>query len=274
MNADHHLIAEGNHSHNLFGIIHPQLIFFIVFITILILYIFAAVMTNRKYKKWPHYRIASFILGVLLAIFAVVGPLANRATVDFTAHMVSHLLLGMLAPLLIALAAPMTLLLRTLSTRLARGLSSILKSWPVRIITHPIITSLLNIGGLWILYTTNLYSLMHANSLIHLIVHLHFFIAGYLFTVSIIYFDPVYHRKSFIYRAIVLIIALAGHGILSKYIYAHPPKGVPIEQVEIGSMIMYYGGDVIDAIIIFILCLQWYKAVRPSNHELPTVKAH
>ncbi len=61
---------------------------------------------------------------------------------------------------------------------------------------------------------------------------------------------------------------------MSKYIYAQPPKGVPIEQAEIGSMVMYYGGDVIDAIIIFILCLQWYKAVRPRKHELPTVKAH
>ncbi|MFJ7405838.1 MULTISPECIES: cytochrome c oxidase assembly protein [unclassified Lysinibacillus] len=272
MNADHHQIVEGGPSHEVFGIIHPQLIFLILFITILILYSSATVITNRNYKKWPFYRIVSFVVGILLAIIAVVGPLANRASIDFTAHMFSHLLLGMLAPLLIVLAAPMTLILRTLSTPLARGLSRILRSWLARILIHPLVTSFLNIGGLWILYTTNLYSLMHDNSLIHVIVHLHVFIAGYLFTVSIIYFDPVYHRKSFIYRAIVLIIALAGHGILSKYIYAHPPKGVPIEQAEIGSMFMYYGGDVIDAMIIFILCLQWYKAARPRDRELQNSK--
>ncbi|MEK5332808.1 cytochrome c oxidase assembly protein [Lysinibacillus sp. FSL W8-0992] len=272
MNADHHQILEGGPSQDGFGIIHPQLVFLILFITILILYISATVITNRNYKTWPFYRIVSFVFGILLAISAVVGPLANRASIDFTAHMFSHLLLGMLAPLFIVLAAPMTLILRTLSTPLARGLSRILRSWLARILIHPLVTSFLNIGGLWILYTTNLYTLMHDNSLIHVIFHLHVFIAGYLFTVSIIYFDPVYHRKSFIYRAIVLIIALAGHGILSKYIYAHPPKGVPIEQAEIGSMVMYYGGDIIDAIIIFTLCLQWYKAARPRDRELQTTK--
>lgn len=115
---------------------------------------------------------------------------------------------------------------------------------------------------------------MHGNSLLHLVVHLHVFLAGYVFTISVLYVDPVFHRKSFIYRAIILIIALAGHGILSKYIYAHPPEGVPIAQAEIGSMVMYYGGDVIDAMIIFILCLQWYKAVRPRIIEpMPNSKS-
>ena len=65
------------------------------------------------------------------------------------------------------------------------------------------------------------------------------------------------------YDVIFLIIALAGHGILAKYVYANPPTGVPIGEAEQGSMLMYYGGDFVDAMIIFILCLQWYKAARP-----------
>ncbi|AHN21990.1 membrane protein [Lysinibacillus varians] len=251
------------------GFLHDyaQLFFLLLFSILLIMYISAIVISNRHYKTWPLYRIVCFVLGIVLAVIAVAGPLANRATMDFTAHMVSHLLLGMLAPLLIVMAAPMTLLLRTLSTSLARALTKILKSWPLRILTHPIVATLLNIGGLWLLYTTNLYALMHDNSYLHVVVHLHVFLAGYVFTISILYVDPVPYRKSFIYRAIVLIIALAGHGILSKYIYAHPPEGVPIAQAEIGSKVMYYGGDVIDAMIIFMLCLQWYKAVRPRIVE-------
>lgn len=241
----------------------PQLILTLLFCSMFILYIGSTIYSNRRYKRWPLHRTICWTLGISLALIAVVGPLANRATTDFTAHMLSHLLLGMLAPLLMVLAAPMTLILRTVSIPFARFLSNILRSWPARLLTHPIIATFLNIGGLWLLYTSNIYGLMHESSLIHIIVHFHLFLAGYLFTISITPFDAMFHRKSFLYRAIVLIFALAGHGILAKYIYAHPPEGVPLNQAELGSMLMFYGGDIVDAIIIFLLCLQWYKAVKP-----------
>ncbi|WP_231597513.1 cytochrome c oxidase assembly protein [Bacillus sp. SA1-12] len=234
------------------------------------MYILAAVVSSRYYKPWPIYRTVCWVFGVFFAIIAVAGPLASRAHVDFTAHMIGHLFLGMLAPLLMTLAAPITLVLRSLSVPLARRFSKFLKSWPLRIFTNPLVASLLNIGGLWLLYTTNLYSLMHESILLHLIVHFHVFLAGYLFTVSMIYMDPISHRVPFLNRAIVLIVALAGHGILSKYIYAQPPAGVPTAQAEIGGMLMYYGGDAIDSILIFIFCLQWFRDSRPraNVHQL------
>lgn len=261
MNAHNHLHHTNQSNH--FTGMDVQFVLAFIFVFLYIMYIIATVITNRRYKAWPRYRTVFWTLGIIFAVTAIAGPLANRAIVDFKAHMLSHLLIGMLAPLCIALGAPITLILRTLSTQVARRLSRILRSWPLRIYTHPIVASVLNIGGLWLLYTTDLYSLMHENILLHLLVHLHIFIAGYLFTVSIIYIDPVYHRISFLYRAIVLIVAIASHGILSKYIYAHPPNSVSVEQAEVGSVIMYYGGDGIDAIIIFVLCLQWFRATRP-----------
>jgi putative membrane protein len=262
----HHSITHGDggpHS-EVMGIL-PQLVLALPFAIVFVLYMMAVVRSNQWYKPWPRYRTVCWTLGVLVAILSVAGPLAKFAHVNFTAHMVGHLLLGMLAPLLMALAAPITLILRTLRIPTARKVSKILKSSPSRFLTNPIVSSILNIGGLWMLYTTSLYSLMHENILLHLIVHFHVFIAGYLFTVSVIYIDPRPHRLSFWYRSIVLIVALAGHGILSKYIYAHPPIGVSIEQAESGAMLMYYGGDAIDIVLIFILCLHWFRATRPRE---------
>jgi len=255
---------NNNHIHHDSGISLEYMLLLLIVI-ILMLYILAAVLSNRRHKKWPLQRTLFWTFGVLCAAAALIGPLANRAHMDFTAHMLSHLLLGMLAPILIALAAPMTLVWRTLHVKTARRLSNLLKSWPVRTISDPVVAAFLNLGGLWILYMTNLYSAMQQNILLHLFMHLHIFIAGYLFTISMIYIDPTPHRSSFIYRAIVLVIASASHGILAKYIYAQPPNGVPAAQAEIGSMIMYYGGDAIDAILIFIFCLQWFKASRPKT---------
>ncbi|KHF38169.1 cytochrome c oxidase assembly protein [Halalkalibacter okhensis] len=246
------------------GII-PQLILAIPFLLILVFYIMAVYISNQKYKQWPKYRTLFWVFGVSCAVSAVAGPLAKLGHVDFTAHMIGHLLLGMISPLLMVLAAPMTLILRTLNVKTARKLTRILKSRVGQIITDPVVATILNIGGLWILYTTNLYQAMHEQMALHILIHAHVFLAGYVFTLSMIYIDPNPHRTSYVYRSILLIIALAAHGILSKYIYANPPMGVETSQAEIGGMIMYYGGDTVDVIIIFILCLQWYKSSRPQN---------
>jgi putative membrane protein len=231
------------------------------------LYIGAILTTNRRrhLRKWPRLRTISFIAGVLLAATALIGPLASQSHSDFTAHMMGHLLLGMLAPLLVALAAPMTLLLRTLKVHAARKLSRLLQRRLIRFFTHPIVASFLNIGGLWLLYTTSLYTAMHTNLLLHIFVHMHVFIAGYLFTISLLYIEPVSHRFSFQFRTIVFILALAGHGILSKFIYAYPPDGVPVAQARSGALLMYYGGDAVDLLLIFILFRHWYQSARPRT---------
>lgn len=236
--------------------------------TVAILYVCAAVRSGRRSKPWPPYRIVFWLLGAACAAAVFAGPLAERAHSDFTAHMLGHLLLGMLAPLLLALAAPMRLLLRTLNVRHARKLSHLLKSRVARFYSHPLTASTLNIGGLAVLYTTPLFTWMHEYFWLYVLVHVHVFAAGYLFTISLIYIDPVAHRVPFKKRAIVLILALGGHKVLSKWIYAHPPAGVARAEAESGAMLMYYGGDVIDAALIALLCWQWYRAARPGRAEL------
>ncbi|MGB2991853.1 MAG: cytochrome c oxidase assembly protein [Paenisporosarcina sp.] len=243
-----------------------QLVMVMPFVVASVLYFVAVVVSNKRLKKqWSRVRSTLWGVGIVLALLAVVGPLAERAHGDFRAHMVGHVLLGMLAPLLLVLATPMTLILRTLPVRQARRLTRLLKSLPMQVITNPLLAAILNIGGLWFLYTTELYGLMQQNMMVHILVHIHVFLAGYLFTMSIIYMEPTPHRLSFTYRSIVLVLAFAAHGILSKYIYAHPPSGISTTQAETGGQIMYYGGDAIELILIVIFCFQWYKNARPRG---------
>jgi putative membrane protein len=233
------------------------------------IYVYGGAQSSKRHRPWPLHRTVCWTLGIASAAVSVIGPLAERAHTDFTAHMIVHLLLGMLAPLLLVLAAPMTLMLRVLRVSMARKLTLVLKSRLLRFYTHPIAASMIHIGGLWVLYTTDLYAWMNENALVHVIVHLHVLAAAYLFTSSILHIDPIPHRLSYAYRSVVLIAALAGHAILSKYMYAHPPGNIPLEQAELGAMIMYYGGDVIDAFLIFILCLQWYQSCRRVETAIP-----
>lgn len=248
-----------NHEHTIWNL--ENYIMPILIIVIILLYVTAVRHANRKYRnKWPIQRILLFISGVICIMTAVSGPIADQTHHNFIFHMYSHLLLGMLGPLLIALSAPMTLILRSLSINHARKISRLLKSRYLQFISHPVIASILNLGGLWVLYTTSLFEAMHEFALLSFFVHTHIFLAGYLFTIAIIYIDPTPHRYTFLLRSVVLVLYMAGHSILSKWIYANPPVGVPQHEAEIGGMTMYYGGDFIDVIIVIILCYQIYKS--------------
>lgn len=240
----------------------PDFLSFFLFMLFLAIapYAAAVCVSNRKYRKWPLHRLVFWCLGALTILAALIGPLSEQAHHNFRMHMTVHLILGMLAPLLIAMSCPVTLLLRTLSTAAARKLTAILKSRLFRVLSNPITAAILNIGGLYLLYLTALYRLMHESTLLYALIHLHIFLAGYLFTVAIVYFDVTPHRFSFLYRSSVLIVALAGHKILAKTLYGDPPAGVGRQEAEAGSMLMYYGGDLIDAFLIFFLCWHWYKA--------------
>lgn len=241
----------------------------IILAALFVLYPLTAFMTGRKYKKWPLRRYVFWGAGVVGIAAALLGPLAELAHSNFRAHMSAHLLLGMLSPLLLLCAKPITLLLRTLSIPKARGLSRILKSRPLRFVSHPVTAAFLNIGGLYVLYLTDLFEVMHGSEWLYAFIHLHVFLAGYLFTMSIIYVDIAPHRYGFILRSAVLILALAAHKILAKLIYAAPPAIVGKADGEAGALLMYYGGDAIDLVLIIILCYHWYRSAAPQKSPQP-----
>ncbi|KZE39906.1 hypothetical protein AV656_01075 [Bhargavaea cecembensis] len=230
-------------------------------------YLILMIRTNRvrRLKHWPGRRLFFWLSGTLSAMLVFIGPFAEAAHHDFRIHMAGHLLLGMLAPLLIALSAPVTLLLRALPVPAARRLTKALRHPIARFYRNPVTASVLNIGGLWLLYATPLFQLMHHHLWLYLLIHVHVFAAGYLFTISMLYIDPAPHRCSYVFRTIVFICALAAHGILSKSIYADLLPGFPPDQVREGAMLMYYGGDLVDLVIIILLFHGWYRDTAPRH---------
>ncbi|CAM3708980.1 MULTISPECIES: cytochrome c oxidase assembly protein [Paenibacillus] len=227
-------------------------------------YVAAALTTHRHHRSWPLHRYLSWTAGILCVMLSVAGPLARSSHQSFQNHMLVHLLLGMLAPILIAYAKPVTLLLLALPVPSARKLSRLLRSKAVHMIVHPWVAAIWNIGGMWLLYMTDLFHLMNQYRLLYAVIHFHLFAAGYQFTISILYIDLTSRRHSFRNRAITLILAAAGHSILSKAFYAYPPVGVPREAAEQGGMLMYYGGGAIELVLMFALCAHWFKSVSPS----------
>lgn len=213
---------------------------------------------HRARGVWPRYRTALWLAGLLCVGVAWAGPLAAAARSGFTAHMAGHLLMGMLGPLLLVLAAPVTLALRTLQPRHARVVSRALRSRPARLLTHPVVVAVLNAGGLWILYSTELFALMHRSMAVHVLVHAHILVVGVAFTAAIIGPDPNPHRASFRTRAAVLVLFIAAHSVLGKWLYGHPPTGIDPADAQVGAQLMFYGGEVIDLALLVLLFAGWY----------------
>jgi putative membrane protein len=204
-------------------------------------------------------------MGTALLLFAVLGPPGRLADDNFGWHMIVHLLLGMIVPLLFAVGAPVSLLLRVVDVRTARRVTRVLRSLPVRVLTEPVVAAALDIGGLWLIYRTGILAAMHHHLPLHLAVHVHLVLAGFLFTATLVDADPLPHRRSHLYRALVLLVAIAAHDLLAKSLYADPPAMVPAGQAEAGAMIMYYGGDVVHLVVLVLLCAHWYRAARPTE---------
>ena len=143
-----------------------------------LLYPLAAGLTSLRFKAWPLHRCFLWSLGIFSIALVFTGPVADFAQENFVGHMWTHLLLGMLAPLLLVLAMPMTLLLRSLPVSIARKVSFLLKSRPFRLLSNPVTALVLNIGGLYVLYLTNLFEWMHQSSIAYAVIHVHVFFGG------------------------------------------------------------------------------------------------
>jgi len=222
-----------------------------------------ALWRNRHRSPWPVHRTVLWYAGLACAAAATSGPLAAAAATSFTAHMAGHVLLGMLAPLLLVLAAPVALVLRALPVAQARSFGRVLGGTPVRVLAHPVIALVLDAGGLWLLYGTDLFHLAHRSSAVGFAVHAHVLLAGCLLTAALVAPPPRHHLASLRVRVVVLGVFVAVHSALAKWLYAHPPTGVAPQDGRTGAQLMYYAGDVVDVALMVLLVAGWYSATRP-----------
>ncbi|RJN32868.1 cytochrome c oxidase assembly protein [Nesterenkonia natronophila] len=225
--------------------------------------------------KWSLWRTLAWTAGVLAVVIALSPPLVEPAHHDHRYHMAQHLFLGMYAPLGLVLGAPLTLLLGALPRRGQLGLTRLLRSGPVHAVSHPISAAVLNIGGMFVLYLTPLYTISMERQEIHWLVLAHFLLAGYLYTWSIAGPDPAPRRPGMATRVTVLILAAGAHAFLAKFLYAnsaqfadghgHSHSHDEAASMEAAAQWMYYGGDIAEVALAVMLFSWWYRRRKSSQ---------
>ena len=217
-------------------------------------------------RPWPVGRTGAFLFGCALLGIAVSPPIMAFAHADLRGHMLQHVLLGMAAPVALVWAAPGTLLISCLRASDARRLIRLAESLPIRVLTHPATAAILSTGSLYLLYLTPLFAYARTQDALHFLVHLHFFLAGYLYVWSILGIDPAPGRPGMKLRLGVLFLATAAHAVLARIMFAHVhPRGTVTDFPEIreAALWMYYAGGAAELLLIFLFFARWFR--NPSR---------
>ncbi len=200
----------------------PDGLFLALLILAVALYVKGVMILSKRGDKWPIGRTVAFALGITAIDYAVNGGLGVYAQVAFSFHMISHMVLATLAPIGIVLGAPITLALRTLpigrtqDERGVRGYAiAILHSRYSSIITHPVSALIIFEASLFALYFTNLFNWLMSYHFGHFFMGLHFLLSGILLFFVIIGVDPTPQKSPFIFRIVILFVAISIHAFFS-----------------------------------------------------------
>lgn len=172
---------------------------------------------RRRGDGWPGLRVASWLLGCVLFAWVTNGGPAIYGVLEFSSHMLQHMLLVMVVPIFFVLGAPVTLALRALPVRHdgSRGprewLMAFVHSGVARFFAHPIVAAVNFAGSMFIFYYSPLFQLALSTHVGHMLMVIHFTLAGYLFANALVGIDPGPRRPGYPLRLLLLFATMAFH---------------------------------------------------------------
>ncbi len=174
-----------------------DLIFGTAAIVLAALYVAAVLRLRRRGDGWPPGRTVSWLLGCAVLLFATSSGVGRYMPAMFSVHMIAHMGLSMLAPILLVLGGPVSLALRALPAAgrddppgMREWILAALHSRLSRLLTNPIVATVLFVSGFYGLYFSDLFDTAVGSHAGHLAMNVHFLLSGYLYYWIVIGVDP------------------------------------------------------------------------------------
>jgi putative membrane protein len=221
-----------------------------------------------------------------VVLAALATQLEEYAYELFSAHMVQHMLLTLVAAPLLLLGAPIAPLLRGVprSAR-ARLFAPLARARALRALTHalrsPLVAGILYVGGLYYWHIPRVYDAAVEDPLLHSVEHGWYLATALLFWSVVI--DPAPFRSALPYAARIVYLLLAGAaqntilgGVLafsSRIFYRHYETSAleygiePLTDQRLGGAIMWVPGDVIFLAAASLAFFRWLQAEEEDQRR-------
>jgi putative copper resistance protein D len=235
-------------------------------------YAVADARVRRRRGRVPRSHAAlAFFAGSAVLLVALTGPLDAAVSTSFSAHMVQHLLLTMVAPPLMLLGAPLTLALLAWPGAPRRALLGAVRSRPARLLTRPVVAWSLFFGVLWGVHLTGFYDAALRSQGLHALEHIALLMTALLFWIPIVRVDPSPATLSYPARILYLFVAMPAMAFLGLVLVsARDPlyatyaraEGVAraISDQQMAGAIMWAGTMVLIVPALAFVLLDWMRA--------------
>jgi putative copper resistance protein D len=253
------------------------------------LYIKGVLILSRRGVKWPIGRTIAFAIGISAVDFATSGGLGVYSRFAFANHMMSHMVLGMIAPIGIVLGAPITLALRTLPQARnkeewgVRGaFIAILHSKLSRVYTNPVVALAIFDGSLFALYFTPLFGNLMQGHSGHFFMSLHLLLAGVLFFQVLIGIDPMPNKIPHLVKIIIIFAAMSIHAFFSISVMSattlldngffalleRPWATDLLADQKLGGSIGWAMGEIPILLALLATFIQWQRADKNEANRI------
>ncbi len=250
------------------GVVVPVVLTIVLYVT--------GVVRSRRRNSESHvirnWQVASFLLGWLALVLALDSPLHKLGSVLFSAHMTQHEILMVIAAPLLALGQPLIAFLIAMPERNRRPVAgwfripAIATTW--NIISGPLMVWAIHGATLWAWHIPFLYEATLHSELIHAMQHATFLGTALLFWWTLIRgtYGRFGYGVAFLYvfttalHTSILGALLTFSGELWYPIYSSRTKlwnMVPIEDQQLGGLIMWIPSGVVFIVIGIALFAAW-----------------
>lgn len=268
---------------------HPEWLMLAGSLCAVALYLVGLKRLKRNQISWPMSRSIFFFIGLALVNWATSAGVSKYAMVTFSAHMIQHMFLSMLAPIFIVLGAPITLALRALPAQndsehrnTREWILAIIHSRYSKTITNPLIVLGVFTFGLYGLYFTSTFATMMSSHTGHVLMELHFLFSGILFAYIVVGIDPAPRKTPYWAKLLLVLVAISIHAFFAIalmqsttligdawYSQVRPDWLIdPLADNYLGGGFAWAFGEVPTLFLLLLVAVQWAKSERRVAERL------
>jgi cytochrome c oxidase assembly factor CtaG len=232
---------------------------------------------SRGLRRW---QAVAFAAGWLVLALALLSPLHELSEALFSAHMVQHELLMVIAAPLIVLGRPLVAFAWSLPKRWRHGLAGWTGTAPARVagaLGRPAVAWLLHAVAIWAWHAPGLYDAALRSAPLHALQHASFLGTALLFWWALIHTARRRYGVSVLYlfttavhtTALGAVLALATRPLYPAYAGTSAWGLSALEDQQLAGLIMWVPGSVVYLVAALALMLAW---LRQSDRGAPAAE--